>query len=81
VCSGGAQTGDRQEQVRRQPRDLNALLLEGSRAGQRGGRSHTLEVIRLEPIPNPAHQHGDVAALAAPIRVQLIEHEEPQPLG
>ena len=69
------------EQVRRDPGDLGPLLVEGSRAGQRGGCSDTLKPIGLEAVTDPPHQHGHVAALATPVGVQLVEHEEPQSLG
>jgi hypothetical protein len=63
---------------RRNAGDLGPLLLVGARAGQSCRGTHALEVLGGKGFSRPAHQHGHVRALASPVGVEFIEHQEAQ---
>ena len=62
------------------PRHLGLLLGEGAGAGERRRRADAPQVRRLAGIPNAADEQRDVGALAAAVRVQLVEHQEREAL-
>src|SRR5581483_12482479 len=59
--------------------DASPTILPRPLAPQCRGRAHELAVRSLEGLPTAPHEHGDVGTLTAAIRVELVEHEEPQP--
>ena len=61
--------------------DLCLLVGDRSTARHRRGRTDALQVRSLAGVADPPYEQGDVGALAAAIGVQLVEHEELQPLG
>lgn len=69
------------EEISGHASDFAALLVERARPGDRGGGADVLEIRRLELLPEPAAEHGDIGTLPAAVGVQLVEDEELQPLG
>ena len=68
------------EQAARHARDLGLLLGERARPRHRGRRPDAAQILRLAALSHAPHEQRDVGALPAAIRVQLVEHEERQPL-
>ena len=66
------------EELRRHAGDDSALVLERPFARHRRRRADALEPLGRQPLAHAAHEQRDVGALAAAVRVQLVEHEEPQ---
>src|SRR5687768_5338862 len=55
-----------------------ALVLERAFARHCGGRSNALEPFGGQPLPDTAHQQGDVCTLPTAVGVELVEYQEPQ---
>ena len=60
------------------PRNLCPSLLIGSIASKRRRGSNALELPRVKRLTGAADQHRHVCSLAAPIRVQFVQHEKTQ---
>ena len=58
--------------------DLLALIGLRARPGQGRAGTDALQRRRPDGAAQPAHQHGDVGALPAPVGVQFVEHEKRQ---
>ena len=64
------------EELRSHVRDHAVLVLERSLARHRGRGADAQELPGLELLTDAAHQQRHVRALAAAVRVQLVEDEE-----
>jgi hypothetical protein len=55
------------------------LLGVAALAGHGRRRSHTLHIRCLASLPDPAGKQRHIRALPAPVGMQLVEHQKPQP--
>ena len=61
-------------------RDFEPLVFAAAAARHGGGRADADDVV-AECVAAAANEHRDVGALTPAIGMQLVEHEEPEPLG
>ena len=64
------------EQLRRHTRDIDVALSSGAFSGQRGRSADALDLFGAGRLADAAHQHRHIRALAAPVGVELVQHQE-----
>ena len=68
------------EEPRSAGRNLAALLQVAAATGQGRRGAHELQAIGMQGILHPPHQQCDIGTLPAAVGVQLVQHQEAQPL-